>query len=99
MILHTLSDPHFHASCVFESSLPLLSIQGLWLYFITVTWIYWREMTNFLDVPQFVQTLMLRRKRRKAIQKDQRERLGQLPTKFLGGLVPQTRGLASANAL
>ncbi|GJQ86967.1 hypothetical protein Trydic_g5179 [Trypoxylus dichotomus] len=97
IILHTLSDSHFRGSSAFTSSLSLLFIQGSWLYFITVTWMYRRESTNILDVPQFVQ--VLRRKRRKAIQKNQRERFGHLPMTFLGGLVAQIRGLASVNVL
>ncbi|KAI4467155.1 hypothetical protein MML48_2g00019345 [Holotrichia oblita] len=72
---------------------------GLWLYFIAVTWLHWREKSHYSDVPQFIETLILKRKRRKAIQEDQRERLGNLPAKFLEALIPQTRGIASANAL
>lgn len=72
---------------------------ALWLYFIAVTWLHWREKSNYTDVPQFIETLILKRKRRKAIQEDQRERLGNLPAKFLQALIPQTRGIASANAL
>ncbi|KAK9758821.1 hypothetical protein QE152_g599 [Popillia japonica] len=99
LILHTVEDNDFKPFAAFTASMPLLCVQALWLYFIAVTWLHWREKSNYTDVPQFIETLILKRKRRKAIQEDQRERLGNLPAKFLQALIPQTRGIASANAL
>ncbi|XP_022913755.1 uncharacterized protein [Onthophagus taurus] len=78
-------------------TLPLLSVQGLWLYFISVTWYYWRELTLAKDVPAFVISLRFNSRRQKAMRQDQRDRLGDLPRRFMSQLITKGINLADAS--